>query len=79
VQQDLVTPIVVNLKLDPFERFIDSRGYGEWVEDRAWTYAPAFAKVGEFLQSLKNYPPRMKSADFNIDEAMRALTPSSGQ
>jgi arylsulfatase len=49
------------------------------VEDRAWTYAPAFAKVGEFMQSLKDYPPRMRSADFNIDEAMRALTPSGGR
>jgi len=73
VQQDMVTPIVVNLKLDPFERFIDSRGYNEWLEDRAWTYAPAFGKVTEF--SLREYPPRMKSMEFNIDEELRKLTP----
>lgn len=77
VQQNMVTPIVVNLKLDPFERFVGSRGYNEWAEDRAWTYAPAFGKVGELVQSLKDYPPRMKSVDFNIDEALRALTPVS--
>ncbi|MCE4564502.1 arylsulfatase [Maribellus sp. CM-23] len=77
VQQDMVTPIVVNLKLDPFERFIDARGYNEWLEDRAWTYAPAFGKVSEFMQSLKEYPPRMKSLDFNIDEELRKLTPES--
>ncbi|MGL4318959.1 MAG: arylsulfatase [Pseudomonas sp.] len=77
VQQDLVTPIVINLKLDPFERFIDSRGYNEWVEDRAWTYSPAFAQVGELVKSLKDYPPRMKSLDFNVDEALKALAPAS--
>lgn len=76
VQQNLVIPYVINLKLDPFERFIDSRGYNEWAEDRAWTYAPAFAKVGELVQSLKDYPPRMKSLDFNVDEALRALSPA---
>jgi hypothetical protein len=27
------------------------------------------------IQWLKDYPPRNKSVDFNLDEAMRALTP----
>jgi hypothetical protein len=27
------------------------------------------------LKSLKEYPPRQASVDFNIDEAMKALTP----
>jgi hypothetical protein len=31
--------------------------------------------VGEFVKSLKEYPPRMQSLDFNIDETMRALAP----
>ncbi|MCR8666508.1 arylsulfatase [Aestuariibaculum sp. M13] len=77
VQQDMVTPIVVNLKLDPFERFIESRGYNEWLEDRAWTYAPAFGKISVFMESLKEYPPRMKSMEFDIDEELRKLTPTS--
>lgn len=77
VQQDMVTPIVVNLKLDPFERFIEARGYNEWLEDRAWTYAPAFGKVSQFMESLRQYPPRMKSLDFDIDEELRKLTPSN--
>ena len=75
VQQSMVTPLVTNLKLDPFERMHDSRGFDEWQENHAWTYAPAFAQVGVLLQSLKEYPPRQKSLDFNIDEALKALTP----
>lgn len=27
---------------------------------------------------LKEYPPRMQSLDFNIDETMRSLAPSGG-
>jgi arylsulfatase len=75
VQQSMVTPLVTNLKLDPFERFHESRGFDEWQENRAWTYAPAFAQVGVLLKSLKDYPPRQASVDFNIDEALKALAP----
>jgi len=75
VQQDMVTPLVTNLKLDPFERFHEARGFDEWQENHAWTYAPAFGQVGVLLKSLKEYPPRMASLDFNIDEAMKGLTP----
>ncbi|WP_274474343.1 hypothetical protein [Mangrovimonas aestuarii] len=32
----LTTPYIINLKLDPFERFTESRGYHEWAENRSW-------------------------------------------
>jgi arylsulfatase len=75
VQQDLLTPLVTNLKLDPFERFNEARGYDEWCENHAWTYGPAFAQVGVLIKSLKEYPPRMASLEFDIDESMKAITP----
>ena len=36
-----------------------------------------FNQVGVLIQSLKDYPPRNKSVDFNLDEAMRALNPAT--
>jgi arylsulfatase A-like enzyme len=75
VQQEMLTPFVTNLKLDPFERFHTARGFDEWQEDRAWTFAPAFGLVGAFLESFKDWPPRQKSFSVDIDEAMKALTP----
>jgi arylsulfatase len=36
-QDTLTTPIITNLKLDPFERFHEARGYDEWAENRSWT------------------------------------------
>jgi arylsulfatase A-like enzyme len=77
VQQNMTTPLLTNLKLDPFERFEEARGYDEWQENRAWTFHPAFNQVGVLIQSLKDYPPRNKSVDFNLDEAMRALSPTA--
>ena len=75
VQQNMISPLVTNLKLDPFERFHKARGFDEWQENRAWTYAPAFGQIGVLLKSLKEFPPRMASLDLNIDEALKGLTP----
>ena len=75
VQQNILTPLVTNLKLDPFERFHEARGFDEWQENRAWTYAPAFMQVGELVKSLKQYPPRAASFGFDVDEVMKELAP----
>ncbi|WP_333983789.1 arylsulfatase [Ectopseudomonas khazarica] len=75
VQQDLVSPLITNLKLDPFERFHEARGFDEWQENRSFALPLALEKINELMQSLNDYPPRMKSLDFDIDEALRSLTP----
>jgi arylsulfatase len=75
VQQSLVTPQTTNLKLDPFERFHEARGYDEWQENHGWTMAPAVAQVGELIKSLKEYPPRQAGFDPNIDDVMKSLAP----
>ena len=75
VQNDLVTPIITNLKLDPFERFHEARGYDEWQENRSWLIPAALQQLTSFIDSLKAYPPRMRSFDADIDEMMRQVTP----
>ena len=56
----MVTPLITNLKRDPFERFHEARGFDEWQENRSWTLAPANAQVSLFLKSLKEFPPRQR-------------------
>ena len=46
IQENLNTPLITNLKLDPFERFHEARGFDEWQENRSWTLAPATAQSG---------------------------------
>lgn len=76
VQQNLVTPLITNLKLDPFERFHGARGFDEWQENHAWLYGPAAEQIVRFLATFEDYPPRLPSLDFNIDEMMRSLNPA---
>jgi hypothetical protein len=35
--------------------------------------------IKTLVESLKEYPPRMNSLDFDVDEVMEALKPKSGQ
>jgi arylsulfatase len=58
VKQDLLTPLVTNLKLDPFERFHEARGFDEWQENRAWTYARGNGGAGEEDTRRKLEPAR---------------------
>ncbi|MBB4844212.1 arylsulfatase [Paucibacter oligotrophus] len=74
-QQNLVIPYIINLKLDPFERFLESDGYMTWMEDRSFILPLAAGAIAEYAKSLKDYPPRMQSAEFNIDEMLRASQP----
>jgi arylsulfatase A-like enzyme len=78
VQNDLATPLITNLKLDPFERFHEARGFDEWQENRSWTLAPAMGMVQRFFGSLQEYPPRQASLDFDTDEIMRQMMDSQG-
>lgn len=76
VQLKMVTPLVTNLKLDPFERMHEARGFDEWQENRAWTYAPALNQISVFMKTFKDFPPRQASFDTNIEEAARGLKSS---
>ncbi|WP_078083928.1 arylsulfatase [Microbulbifer mangrovi] len=67
-QIPLTTPYIINLKLDPFERFIDARGYDEWAENRSWTLGPAGAQIQKFVQTFKEFPPVQESFSAQVSE-----------
>ena len=48
-QIPLTSPFIINLKLDPFERFIHARGYDEWAENRSWLFGPAGGMIAQFV------------------------------
>ena len=75
VKTKLNTPLIINLKLDPFERFIYSRGYGEWQEDRAFALGGAALLVRNFAASLRTFPPRQRGVNFDVNEMMQSLSP----
>jgi hypothetical protein len=70
-------PLVVNLRMDPFEVTPDSQLYSRWYGDKLWVMIPAQAIVGQFLMSFREFPQRQKSASFNIQlvlDQMKAQT-----
>ena len=72
-------PLIINLRRDPYERGMKtSNTYYAWLLDRAYLLVPAQAYVGNFLQTFKDYPPRMKAASFSLDQVMKTLEDSSG-
>jgi arylsulfatase len=71
-------PKVINLRSDPFERAQhEGMGYNRYWADRAFLLVPAQAFVANWLQSFKEFPPRMKPASFSLDQVMSHLTSGS--
>jgi len=61
VQNELTTPLITRLDLDPFERFHEARGFDEWQENRSWAITPAMGVVQKFVASFEDYPARQAS------------------
>jgi arylsulfatase len=70
----LRVPKIFNLRTDPYE-FADvtSNTYWDWIFDHVFILVPAQALVGEFLKTLKEFPPRQKAASFSIDQVVEKM------
>ncbi|MYZ45643.1 arylsulfatase [Schauerella aestuarii] len=76
----LRAPIIMDLKADPFEYSVDgSILYEKWFVDRAFLLLPAVEKVGNYLATYKDFPPRQRPASFSIDQVIEKLNASTKQ
>ena len=70
----LRAPKLFNLRTDPFERAdTTSNTYWDWFIDRAFVAVPVQHMVAEFLGTFLQYPPRMKSSSFTVDQVQAKL------
>jgi arylsulfatase len=77
--EELRWPLLTKLRMDPFERASDeSIGHPRWAAERMFVLAPAGAFVGQWLQSFREFPPRMKPGSFSLDRVMEAVTSQQG-
>ena len=76
-QEPLVTlkaPKLMNLRTDPFEDAdIASYHYWAWRQDRMYMLVPAGALVGQFMQSLADFPPRQSPESWSPQAMMDGL------
>lgn len=71
--EELRWPMLTNLRMDPFERASeDTIGYTEWATERTFMLAPASAYVAKWLESFREFPPRMKPGSFSLERVMEA-------
>ena len=70
----LRTPMLYNLRADPFERGPTSQLYGDWFVHRSFLFVPAQAIVAKYIESFKEFPPRAKAASFTVGDVLEKLT-----
>jgi arylsulfatase len=77
--EELRWPMLTNLRMDPLERAADeSAGYIDWASHRMYALAPASAFVAQWLQSFRDFPPRMKPGSFSLDRVMEEVSSPHG-
>ena len=66
-------PILVNLRLDPFERtgLNGSLNFYHWFVYEFWRFVFVKQEVAKYAQTFLEYPPMQKGATFNL-EALKA-------
>jgi arylsulfatase len=66
-------PMLVNLATDPFENAEVSLYYEKWRADRVFMLAPAGALVGQYMQTMIEFPPRQRPESWSVGDLMEKL------
>jgi arylsulfatase A-like enzyme len=72
-------PVMVDLRADPFERGWEE-GFGAtlWTVQHTFLLVPVQGVAKRFVDTLKDFPPRGKSASFSIDQVLEAAAANKG-
>lgn len=68
-------PILVNLRLDPFERtgLTGSIFYKDWFVYEFWRFVFVNQEVAKYAQSFLDFPPMQKGSSFNLEALKQEL------
>jgi arylsulfatase A-like enzyme len=68
-------PILVNLRLDPFERtgLTGSLAFYNWFAYEFWRFVYVQQEIGQAAQTFLQYPPMQKGATFNLEALKQEL------
>ncbi|MBN7813225.1 arylsulfatase [Algoriphagus sp. H41] len=71
---ELRVPLLFNLRRDPFEKAQhNSNTYNDWFLDRAFVLVPMQQMAGEFLMTMKDYPPSQSPGSFNLEKIQKQI------
>lgn len=75
----LRAPLFIDLLSDPYENSVDgAANWEQWAMDHAFLILPMVERVGEYLATYKDFPPRQRPASFSIDQVIEKLNSSIG-
>ena len=76
---ELRVPLLFNLRRDPFEKAQhNSNTYNDWFLDRVFIIVPIQAMAGQFLMSMKDYPPSQTPGSFNLEKIQKQIEAATG-
>ncbi len=65
--------MIVNLKLDPYERSIDTPGHFLWMKEKSWVLPTIAPPLKAFAESMKAFPPRQKGTGIGAAALLNQL------
>ncbi|MCT4589961.1 MAG: arylsulfatase [Carboxylicivirga sp.] len=71
--------MIVDIKLDPYERSIDAPGHFLWMKEKTWVLPQIAAPIIEFGKSMEEFPPRQAGAGLGMDAIMQQIEKASSQ
>jgi len=76
---ELRVPLLFNLRRDPFERAQhNATVYNDWFLDRVFLLGPAQKFAGQFLMTMKDYPPSQSPGSFNLEKVQKQIEAAMG-
>ncbi|MGC4075021.1 MAG: arylsulfatase [Nibricoccus sp.] len=74
----LRAPVMIDLLSDPYEYSWDAAAnWEDWAMKHTYIVLPAVAKVGQYLATYKDFPPRQRPASFSVDQIIEKLEAST--
>ncbi|MBL9165512.1 MAG: arylsulfatase [Planctomycetaceae bacterium] len=71
---ELRVPLLFNLRRDPYEKAQhNSNTYNDWFLDRVFILAPMQRVAGQFLMTMKEYPPSQTPGSFNLQGIQKKI------
>ncbi len=67
--------MLIDIKLDPFERTPDAPGHFAWMKEKSWIIPIISPPLVQYMKSLKEFPPRQKGSGIGAE----TLTGGSGE
>jgi arylsulfatase len=76
---ELRVPLLFNLRRDPFEKAQhNATTYNDWFLDRVYLLVPMQQLAGQFLMSMKEYPPSQTPGSFNLEKIQKQIESATG-